>query len=336
MSTYNTGKVIDTKALSKDEYYLASKEWAEGNYELEQLLIYCLDNNIITRACCAGHENTEDSFIQFEFNENNLESIIAIIKKFYNIPGVEMSFIKEPGIVSSFGIRINKEHANQFFKDIRESLIMRKSIKIDDLTSDMLAILNAMITHKVPHEYLEFQHHLDQNGHSLFVATTNVDYSETYFNKPNNKPWVENSTSIEGPVSEIEPIIKDICRKTKLEYSNYIDNKRRREEFLNRREQDKVKSDNHATMDDYIQNTRIETMKILPGARLEDVAKDVIGKNVVCEFNGFVIESKKYNSADEIINAYKMFYEQKRKEIENQRKNNLNENSISEEKGICR
>ena len=111
MNTYNNGKVIDVSTLSKNEYNLAKKEWSEGNYELEQLLIYCLENNIVTQACCAGHENTEYSFIQFDFNENNMEALIAIISKFYNIPGVSMDFVNQPGIISklddSFTTRIN-------------------------------------------------------------------------------------------------------------------------------------------------------------------------------------------------------------------------------------
>ena len=341
MNTYNNGKVIDVSTLSKNEYYSAAKEWSEGNYELEQLLIYCLENNIVTQACCAGHENTEYSFIQFDFNENNMEALIAIISKFYNTPGVLMDFVNQPGIISKLDIRINKEYASQFFKNIKEILAIRKSIKLDDLSSDMLAIINAMITHKTPHEYLEFEHSLDENGHKLFVATTNPNYSETYWDKPEAKPWVEDSISIEGKSAEIEPIIKDIGKKTKLEYSNYIENQRRQQTITSAskvQEYNTIVFNSQATREnEYARANGLVIAEILPGMDLTEVAKEIVGKDILCIFNGFTIEGRKYTSIDELLNAYNTFYEQKRIEMENQRKqNSIIEPSYEEPSGIHR
>lgn len=339
INSYNNGKVIDIGTLSKDEYYLAAKEWAEGNYELEQLLIYCLENNIVTQSCCAGHENTKYSFIQFDFNENNIEAIIALISKFYNTPGVLMNFVNQPGIISKLDIRINKEYANQFFKKIKETLIIRKSIKIDDITSDMLAIINAMITHKTPHEYLEFEHSLDESGHKLFVAATNPNYSETYWDKPEAKSWVEGSVCIEGKSSEIEPIIRDIGKKTKLEYSNYIENQKRQQQRTStskEQEYTTIMFNSQASREnDYARINGLTIAEILPGMSLEEVAKEIIGKNILCQFNGFTIEGRNYNSIDELFNAYNTFYEQKRIERETKRaQNSVVEPSYEEPNGI--
>ena len=341
MNTYNNGRVIDVSTLSKNEYYSAAKEWSEGNYELEQLLIYCLENNIVTQACCAGHENTEYSFIQFDFNENNIEALIPLISKFYNTPGVLMDFVNQPGIINKLDIRVNKEYASQFFKNIKEILAMKKSIKLDDLSSDMLAIINAMITHKTPHEYLEFEHSLDENGHKLFVATTNPNYSETYWNKPGAKPWVEDSVSIEGKSAEIEPIIRDIGKKAKLEYSNYIENKRRQQPITLASEVNEYNTivfNYQATKEnEYARVNGLTIAEILPGMNLAEVAKEIVGKDILCKFNGFTNEGSKYTTTEELLNAYNTFYEQKKIERENQRKQDSTiESSYNEPSGIHR
>ena len=50
--------------------------------------------------------------------------------------------------------------------------------------------------------------------------------SESYWNKVGAKPWVENSIGISGTPESIEPIIRDISKKTSLEYSNYVEMQR--------------------------------------------------------------------------------------------------------------
>lgn len=330
MSNYNNGKVIDVNMIPKSEHIIASKEWAEGNAMLEELLLYCLDNGIKTQSCCAGHENTQYSFVQFAFNEANIESVIAIISKFYNIPDACMTFINEPGIVSKFDIRVKKEYADKFFKELLETLKNRKFVKVDNLSSDMLNILNAMLSHKTPHEYLEFQHSLVEGDHMLFVATTNPNYSETYWNKPNAKPWVENSISIEGTTKEIEPIIKDIAKKTKIEYFNYIDRTNRQQKILeNSKETETFETvfiNSQSTREnDYAKEHGLVVAEIIPGMSLEAVCKEIVGKNIMCQFNGFIIEANKYSSSDEILQSYEDFYRKKRIERESQRQqeNNL-------------
>ena len=74
MANYNNGHVIDVSKISSSEYEIAAKEWSEGSKALEELLFYCLKNNIITQACCVGHKETDMAFLQFELSERNMNS----------------------------------------------------------------------------------------------------------------------------------------------------------------------------------------------------------------------------------------------------------------------
>lgn len=65
MTKYNNGHVVDVKQMNINDYKIATKEWAEGSKALEELLLYCLQNNIVTQACCAGHKDTDRPFLHF-------------------------------------------------------------------------------------------------------------------------------------------------------------------------------------------------------------------------------------------------------------------------------
>ena len=156
------------------------------------------------------------AFLQFELSERNKKAIIKIINRYYNLNGVNMTFVNQPGIISKFDIRVPKNLGEQFFKDMLIQLSNGLDMGIDTLTSDMQSTMVAMTKHKVPNDYLEVQYSVNDYKKELFVATTNLNYSESYWNKVGAKPWVENSIGISGTPESIEPIIRDISKKLLL------------------------------------------------------------------------------------------------------------------------
>lgn len=229
MQEYNNGHIIDVNKVSINDYEIAAKEWSEGSESLEELLLYCLKNNIVTQACCIGHKENDTAFIQFELSERNLNVINTLINRYYNLNGVNMTFINQPEILSKYVIRVPKNISEQFFSDMLSQLSSGLNIGNDELPIDMKCTIDAMMKHKVPNEYLEVQYSITDNQKKLFVATTNPNYSDLYWNSEQTISWVENSIGIEDVPEKIIPIIKDISDKTSLEYSNYMESKIRME-----------------------------------------------------------------------------------------------------------
>ena len=330
MQNYNNGHVVDTDKIPISDYEIAAKEWSEGSKALEELLLFCLKNNIVTQASCIGHKDTDMSFLQFELSERNLTEIIKIIYSFYNLDGVNMTFLNQPGIISNFDIRVPKNKGEQFFKEMLMQLSNEQSIDINSLSNDMQSVIDAMMKHKVPNDYFEVQYSNQNNQKSLFVATTNPNYSDLYWNKENAKPWIENSISIEGSPEEIIPIVTDIAKKAPIEYGNYIEKQERiGVRVLSRQENrnpstsiDKkpttfVRNDQATRENDYARQHCITVVDVLPGMSIEQVAKEICGKRYMCQFNNFKIDGTKFTSPEQIVEAYtKDFKEGKRKHLE--------------------
>lgn len=107
--SYNNGHLMATSEIAEDNYERVAKEWAEGSENLEALLLYCLKNGIVTQSSCRGHSDDGYAFVQFELNEANMKSIVKIVNRYYNLDGVSMNFISEPGNISKFSIHVPKK-----------------------------------------------------------------------------------------------------------------------------------------------------------------------------------------------------------------------------------
>lgn len=328
MQNYNNGHIVDVSKISASDYEKAAKEWSEGSKTLEELLLYCLKNNIITQSSCIGHKDTDMAFLQFELSERNMKEIIKIINRYYNLNGVNMTFVNQPGIISKFDIRVPKNIGEQFFKDMLMQLTNGLDIEIDLLTTDMQSTIAAMIGHRVPNDYLEVQYSVNDNKKELFVAATNPNYSESYWDKDEAKSWVENSVGISGTPESIEPIIRDISKKTSLEYINYVDTQRRlnNQKTINysnpsapqeSSEEEKnipIVANVQATREsDYARKNSMTIVEVLPGMNIEDVAQAMCGQRYICKFNNFEIDGTKYTSPEQIVEAYKKDWEESKK-----------------------
>lgn len=319
MKNYNDGHVVDIDKIPISDYEIAAKEWSEGSKTLEELLLFCLKNNIVTQASCIGHKDTDMAFLQFELSERNLKEIIKIINHFYNFNGINMTFVNQPGIISKFDIRVPKDKGEQFFKEMLMQLSNEQSIDIDSLTNDMQSTIDAMMKHKVPNDYFEVQYLNQNNQRSLFVATTNPNYSDLYWDKENAKQWVENSVGIESTPEEIIPIINDIAKKAPIEYDNYIETQKRRgnqgHQTIPIQQENKTTTiyknqtpfvaNAQATREnDYARQHGITIVEVLPGMSIEQVAKEICGKRYMCQFNNFKIDGTKFTSPEQIVEAY--------------------------------
>jgi len=347
MTVYNNGHVIDVSKTSISDYEIVAKEWSEGNKYLEELLLYCLKNNIVTQACCSGHDDQDVAYLQFEFSKKNMSSIIKIINRYYNLNGVNMIFVNQPGVISKFDIRVSKSIGEQFFKDMLLQLSNGLNIGIDSLTPDMKNTVDAMIKHEVPNEYLEIRYSMNNNQKKMFVATNNYNYSESYCYCDDVKLWVENSIAIDGTPERITPIIKDISEKAPSEYRNYIEKKTGLENqstinFSKQQSVSEKKVDNEiipitvnpqATLEnDYARKNGMLVVDASFGMSLEEVAKAVCGQKYICRFNNFEIDGTKYANADQVVEAYKKHWEEgKRKFEELKKKQTQIDSSIREQ-----
>lgn len=330
MDKYNNGHAMDVSEIPVSEYEIAAKEWAEGSESLEKLLIYCLKNNIVTQACCSGNQAGNMSYVQFELSEKNINALVAVINKCYNLNDVSISFTNQPGVTSNLYIGVHKDSREYFFKDVLSQISDGSNLGIDSLSADMRSTVNAMLHHKVPNEYLEVQYLMNNNQRKMFVATSNPNYSALYWDSPESEPWVESSIGIQGTPEKIIPIIDDIYKKADFEYGNYIDSKIRLENqspTIHSVQQlataDNIKKEPEIAIiianpqatreSDYARQNQMTIVDALPGASINQVAKAICGKRYICQFNNFEIEGTKYINEEQIIEAYAKNWEEGKK-----------------------
>ena len=116
MESFNTGHVVET--IAEESWEQAARDFSEGNEDLRKLLLYCFQNNLETKACCAGHPERFDGvngtpYILFEYNENSSQAILSIIKKLIKQKGVELSLDNTNELFGkSFRVRFNTLEAD--------------------------------------------------------------------------------------------------------------------------------------------------------------------------------------------------------------------------------
>lgn len=102
-SKYNNGEPIDTDAISQEEWIQCAKEWSEGDKNLEELIYFCLQNEIKTYASCSGH-NVDRPYISFIINEKNRYIIDSIASEFKDIKGAGIVYYSTSHASNARGI----------------------------------------------------------------------------------------------------------------------------------------------------------------------------------------------------------------------------------------
>ena len=212
MQNYNNGHVMDVRKIPTTDYETAAREWSEGSKALEELLLYCLKNNIITQACCAGHDDIRP-YLQFELSEKNIGAITKIINRFYNLNGIEMSFCNEPGFLSKFIIKILKNNEEQIFKDMLIELSNGLKVQTDSLPMEIQIALDVIFKHKIPDSFIEIVYKICNGEKKMLIATNFCFYSGLLIKNKNAMPWINNAIAIEDSPENIISILNEISKK---------------------------------------------------------------------------------------------------------------------------
>lgn len=119
MENYNDGTVKNLEEIKNPEQ--AMHDFAEGSEALEDLLKFCYENGIQTKACCRGHEK-DFSYPYILFADtaldylSNLEEVVAVID-------AELTYIPKtsssPARCGVYCKKNNPESSELFFKNIK-------------------------------------------------------------------------------------------------------------------------------------------------------------------------------------------------------------------------
>ncbi len=224
MGYYNYGASLDSSKIPVVEYEKAAKDWAEGSKNLEELLFYCLTNNIITQGCCTGNKEFQTwAYLQLELSEKNLKPIMKIANRFYDLEGVNMIFTSCPGISTKFSIHVPKKNGEEVFGETLKELSNGKDMSMDELKPGLKNIIDVTLNNKTPKTLLEVQYFIKNNKKNFFIATDNPNYSESYYDNKDMVAWTDGGSAIQGNYDKIMPIIDGILKKEPIEYSNYLE-----------------------------------------------------------------------------------------------------------------
>ena len=136
----NSGAVIDFFEIT--DYEQASREFAEGDKSLEQLLMICFRLRIATRSCCAGHRKNQPMIVLENYPQSR-PYIINIIKHLY-----------DTGCLISYTCAIGDLDASWSFRDKTASIDMTTSedvwkamdgVNTPKVKIDMFDIMNRAI-----------------------------------------------------------------------------------------------------------------------------------------------------------------------------------------------
>lgn len=133
MENYNDGKAKDIKTIDNIEQAL--KDFSEGSEALYDLLKFCYENGIETKACCKGHEGiTSTPYIVFS---NTAMQYMSNIEECLYYMNAEMSYTPKKDTFSAscavYCKRNDEESSNTFFqnmKGILEATIENKETSV--------------------------------------------------------------------------------------------------------------------------------------------------------------------------------------------------------------
>ncbi len=119
----NTEILIPFELVKKNRDKIVSKI-SEGCKELERLLNDCIDLDIQTIACCAGHGLQYKPYIYISYDTNTRKKINAFLNKLKDIKGIEITFSTTGYTNNPFSIAIYTKMNNRdkVFSVIAQSL----------------------------------------------------------------------------------------------------------------------------------------------------------------------------------------------------------------------
>ena len=80
VNKYNNGKPSNIKNINEQDVKVAVKEWAEGNKNLEDAIMSCIENEIPTYSSCSGHRWGE-GYITVIITDSNYRRVLNIMNE---------------------------------------------------------------------------------------------------------------------------------------------------------------------------------------------------------------------------------------------------------------
>ena len=112
---------------------------------MKQLLLYCLENGIKTQSCCIGHEESDRSFIQFEFSHKQLSPMLSLINRYIDNDEVFIILLNNPGLICKVAFYFPQELREYFFVDMLNSLKRNEKVDISSMDSYMADIVSIIL-----------------------------------------------------------------------------------------------------------------------------------------------------------------------------------------------
>lgn len=140
----------NTEELLSFEEVKANKEIivpriAEGNPLLEKIIMYCIDREIPTIACCNGHNKFDKPYITMHYDGSTRRNINAFLNKIKDIEGIEIMFSTTGYTNNPFSVTIytNMRNRDKTFKIISDTL--DSGLESEYLDDDLDAALDIAI-----------------------------------------------------------------------------------------------------------------------------------------------------------------------------------------------
>lgn len=311
MENYSLNKGYSIE-VTPDMFEKAANDFSEGNEALKKLLTFCFEHDIKTNACCSGHNGQKRPYVQFEFSDKNMKSIIKMLKQLTLDDAIrEIAFIKQPGVTSNLCVSMQDDKYNEGFEEILAALQYEKEIGISELDEKRQLILKTMQNHSISNSYLEIQEEND----SIAIGAGN-EYLSAFEPDQETIPWIEetqlakyskDSNEVNRTLHKLESRTKNIKYLTEHPY----DSKKINDFWDNRHNGGILEINIEATMERQHEygERNVAVADVLAGASIESFAKEVMqlhqyGQACITKFNSFVIDSRDYTNPDEIVQAY--------------------------------
>ena len=172
---YNNGSVIDFEII-KQNREKAVKEIAEGNVGLEELLNFCIDNNIRTHSSC-GDRSPRICFIVDDENREKLVNLFSVLdslecdgKKIFNIQLFKNPYFDE--ILLNIFISCDVKSSEIYFKYIVQILDSKVRFSKNDKFD---FIENVIDTLKNYFDYVSFDFRGNQKRVDFNLKTSSIE-----------------------------------------------------------------------------------------------------------------------------------------------------------------
>lgn len=220
---YNTGKPNEKLPESKEERASVIRIWAEGNEHLENAITNCVNNNIETWACCAGHHYSDFPYLSMKIDEKNKGKILSIMNDLVGMSGItiDLSFMQKGGQGEVLTITSNMRNRNRCFDIISQA--SSKSLKLDETNEITQALWNlhsGLTSYQIEHG-VEVTHSR-LKGETLTIRPVYKNFSDILdeFMKRHNIMQVYYRKSFLN-VNKLKELTGNIVDKVKEKFGNY-------------------------------------------------------------------------------------------------------------------